>query len=151
MQYWVMQRDVAMKSKLTKRIVLVSGAAAVGAILLFFLLTGAVIGSQVSETCQDARRIYGSPGPSPRNDCVFSLITLLFDEHQDFQSRNRAIWALGQLGDARAFAVLARYYTGKIPSRESPDRTISQYELRKAIALTTGSINITAVVWRHGY
>jgi len=55
---------------------------------------------------------------------------------------------LGQLGDSRALPVLQGYYTGNIPSKESLDKTISQYELEKAIKLTSGGFNVTAIFWR---
>jgi hypothetical protein len=44
--------------------------------------------------------------------------------------------------------VLKNLYTGDIPERESLYKTISQYELKKAINLTGGGLNISAFVWR---
>lgn len=55
-----------------------------------------------------------------------------------------AVWALGQIGDARALPVLQEYYTGNIPPRESPERVISRYELKKAIHLLRGGWNVRA-------
>lgn len=112
--------------------------------ILFFVITCSWIGYEVKNNCQDARRGYGGR-------CVDALIKLLDDEHQDFRARNDAIWALGQLGDSRALPVLKKYYTGNIPARESLYKTISQYELKKAINLTSGGFNMSAVVWRIGY
>jgi hypothetical protein len=57
---------------------------------------------------------------------------------------------LGELGDSRALPTLKSLYTGNIPERESLYKTISQYELKKAIALTSGEPNITAFIWRNG-
>lgn len=55
-----------------------------------------------------------------------------------------AVWALGQIGDARALPVLQKYCTGNTPPRESPERVISRYELKKAIHLLRGGWNVRA-------
>jgi len=54
------------------------------------------------------------------------------------------------LGDSRALPTLQKYYTGNIPNREPLDGVISQYELKKAINLTSGGVNLTAIFWRYG-
>ena len=72
------------------------------------------------------------------------------NEDEDFRTRNYAIWSLGQLGDKQALPALEKFYTGNIPEREPYDEGISQYELKKAIALLQGGANVTAVVWRRG-
>jgi len=77
-------------------------------------------------------------------------MALVDDDGRDFRSRNRAVWALGQLGDGRALPVLKKYYTGRVPAREPIDRMMSQRELKKAIRLAAGGLNITAFVWRNG-
>lgn len=114
-----------------------------GIFLLFFVITCTWIGYEVKSQCQEAKRQY-------KKDCTESLITLLLDEKQSYRSRNSAIWALGQLGDKRALPVLQSLYTGNIPAREPLDEMISQYELKKAINLSSGGLNITAFVWRNG-
>lgn len=115
-------------------------------LLLLFVVCCTWIGYEVKNTCQEAQRKYGTE----RQDCVTALIDVLNDEHQSFRSRNDAIWALGQLGDSRALATLQNFYTGTIPPREPLDKVISQYELKKAINLTSGGPNITAFIWRKG-
>lgn len=109
--------------------------------LLFFVIVCTWIGYEAKTQCQDAQREYGG-------DCVESLIKLLNDEHRGFRARNDAIWALGEMGDSRALPVLESYYTGNIPDREPLNEMISQYELRKAVNLTSGGPNITAWFWR---
>lgn len=111
--------------------------------LLIFVITCVWIGFDVKTQCQDAKSEY-------RGDCVDALINLVKDDDRGFRVRNDAIWALGQLGDSRALPILERLYTGNIPEREPLDKTISQYELRKAIALASGGKNITAIFWRYG-
>ncbi len=109
--------------------------------LLFFVICCAWIGYDVKAQCRTAKSIYGK-------DCVESLMLFVDDKNQDFRSRNSAIWALGQLGDQRALRVLNKYYTGKIPAREPLGKTISQYELKKAVELARGGLNITVIFWR---
>ncbi|RJR25767.1 HEAT repeat domain-containing protein [Candidatus Microgenomates bacterium] len=111
---------------------------------LFFFLGDIWIGYEAKRLCQEAKWEY------QKTDCVEALIAQLDDENQGFRTRNHAIWALGQFGDSRALPVLQKYYTGNIPDKEPLDGTISQYELKKAINLVSGGINITAWLWRWG-
>lgn len=112
--------------------------------LLFFVICCTWIAYEIKNSCQLAQEQY--PGT-----CVDSLISLLDDEKQSFRSRNSAIWVLGQLGDNKALPILQKYYTGNIPPREPLDKTISQYELKKAVDLTSGGFNITSLVGRWGF
>jgi hypothetical protein len=133
-----MKIDQQIKNK-----ILFLGAIGISVFLLFFVVTCTWIGFDVKTQCRDAKSQYGG-------DCTEALISLLKDENQRFRLRNSAIWALGQLGDRRALPVLQSFYTGNIPDREPLDKTISQYELKKAINLTGGGKNMTAVFWRYG-
>jgi hypothetical protein len=121
------------------------GAVGGSVFILFFIITCSWIGYEIKDQCRNAKREYDT------DDCTEALITLLNDEHRPFRQRNSAIWALGQLGDGRALPVLRKYYTGNIPDREPLDKTISQYELKKAINLTSGGLNLSALIWRIGY
>lgn len=111
---------------------------------LFFFIACVWIGYDAKSMCLNATRQYRTP------DCVDALIAQLEDEHQSYRARNNAIWGLGAIGDSRALPVLQKYYTGNIPDREPLDDVISQYELKKAINLASGELNITAWVWRWG-
>ena len=141
-----------MKIKNIKQKLFLIGAIGFSIFLLFFVIASFWIGREVKSRCQTTKGEYGdstSPTASQGQvDCVEALIVQLNDENQGFRSRNSAIWALGQLGDNRALPVLQRYYTGNIPSKEPLDKSISQYELKKAINLTNGGFNITAIFWR---
>jgi hypothetical protein len=130
-----------MKNRSFQKILLLTALLGIGAFALFFLATCLYIGAQVDHRCQTAMRQY--PG-----DCTEALIAQLNDAGQAYGERNSAIWALGQLGDGRALPVLQGYYTGNIPDREPWNGTISQYELKKAIRLTRGGVNLGAWVWR---
>jgi hypothetical protein len=120
-------------------------AAAVGTciFLLFFVIAVTWIGFEVKTTCRAAQAEY-------RGGCVEALVAQMKDGGRGFRPRNDAIWALGQLGDSRALPALQGLYTGSIPPREPLDAVISQYELRKAIDLTSGGANPLALLWRHG-
>ena len=120
-----------------------AAAVAMCIVLLIFVIGVTWIGFDVKSQCQQARREYGG-------DCTEALIHLVHDDTRGFRIRNAAIWALGQLGDGRALPVLQSLYTGKIPPREPLDAGISQYELRKAVALAGGGQNPLAIFWRHG-
>jgi len=104
-----------------------------------FIITCTLIGLDVNQRCEVAQDKYNG-------DCVDALISYLKDENNSYKSRNSAIWALGQIGDKRALPVLESYYTGNIPKKEPINNTISQYELKKAINLTSGGLNITKLV-----
>ncbi len=107
-------------------------------LLLFISFTW--IRHDVKQQCEDAIREY-------RKDCVESLILTLKDEKKSYKDRNASIWALGQFADKRALPVLKSYYTGKIPEREPLHKTISQYELKKAIRWCEEG-NITSWMYR---
>lgn len=128
--------------KKIKQPIIFFGAIGVSIFLLFFVITCTWIGFDVKTKCFDAKKEYGG-------SCTESLISLLENENRGFRARNSAIWALGQLGDSDALPVLQKFYTGNIPNREPLDKTISQYELKKAINLTSGGKNITAIFWRY--
>lgn len=113
------------KKQLVQSIIFI-GVTGLGILLLLLVVLSTWIRSDVKTHCQDAKRTYGG-------DCAEALISMLNDNNQSFRSRNSAIYALGQLADSRALPTLQSYYTGNIPRRESLHKTLSQYELKKAI------------------
>ncbi len=125
------------------RLSILFGAIGVNTMLLIFVIFTSWIRLDIKSQCQDSTREYGG-------DCVEALQMLLNDESRGFRARNNAIFALGQLGDARALPTLQSYYTGNIPPREPLDEGISQYELKKAVNLTSGGTNLLSVFWRYG-
>jgi len=133
-----------MKIKTIKEKLFYLAAIGLSIFLLFFFIGNVWIGHEAKRLCQDAMWDY------KKTNCVDALIVQLDDESRGFRSRNHAVWALGQFGDSRALPALQKYYTAKIPDREPLDDTISQYELKKAINLASGGLNITAWVWRWG-
>lgn len=117
--------------------------AALIVLVIVFLAACWSIGSSVRSISDTALRDF--PG-----DRVSALMALVESERHGFRERNRAIWALGQLGDPRALPVLEKHCSGAQPARESLDGALSQHELKKAVALCRGATNISALVWRHG-
>ena len=125
-----------------KKILIYSSLFAVSAFIALFIVTSLSIGNSVEKNCQMAQDKY------PDN-CTQALISYLQDKDNSYRSRNSAIWALGQLGDPQATKVLQSYYTGTVPPRESLDQDLSQLELKKAIKLTKGGINLTRPIWKN--
>lgn len=113
----------------------------VGIIVLIYLVTSTWIGFEISVRCELVTSKYGG-------DCVEGLINYLEDEQNEIGDRNTAIWTLGQLGSKRSLPTLRKMYTGRIPDKEPWNGVISQYELKKAIKLSEGEFNISALVWR---
>ena len=63
-------------------------------------------------------------------DRVQALIAYVGSENHTLKKRNRAVWALGQIGDKSALPVLESYYTG---GQCDHDKLLCQRELRHAI------------------
>ncbi|MBN1430963.1 MAG: hypothetical protein JXB07_21520 [Anaerolineae bacterium] len=118
-------------------------AIGVSVFVLFFVIIISWCGYEIKNQCWSAQSEYGG-------DCVESLIKRLDDANKGFRARNDAIGVLGMLGDSRALPALKSYYTGHIPEREPLDQSLSQYELRKAIDLTSGGTHFIAWVMRAG-
>lgn len=78
-------------------------------------------------------------------DGVQALIAYVESTDHTLRERNRAVWALGRLRDARALPVLEKHFTGKTCDHE---RFLCQHELQKAIRLCRGETNMFGGVWR---
>ena len=113
-------------------------ALVVVALLGTFVAIGASIGSGVRDASAASVAEYGG-------DRVDALMSVVRSPAHSLHERNRAVWALGQLGDARALPVLERYVTGQ-PCDHA--RGICQRELSKAIRLCRSGKNISAFLWR---
>jgi HEAT repeat protein len=78
-------------------------------------------------------------------DRIPALLAYVESPKHTLRERNRAVWALGQLADARALPVLEKYLTGGDCEH---GRLLCQHELRKAIRLCHGGTNISTRFWR---
>ena len=120
-----------MRVKRTLRIAAVS-------LLVLLLLGGAALGAMlwtihesVQDCCALAQDLYPHPG-----DDVAALVAHMNSDGHSFRDRNRAIWGLGRLRDARALPALRGAYTGQPCDHEA---RLCQYELAKAIRLCGGT------------
>jgi hypothetical protein len=95
----------------------------------------------VSNTCTNAKAEYNS-------DCVEAMIAILDSKNETFVDRNHAIWVLGQLADDRALPKLKEYYKGVPDEVEPLNKTLSQYELQKAIKWCEEG-NVTSWMYRN--
>ncbi len=78
-------------------------------------------------------------------EAVGALVACLEDSTLNLKERNRAIWALGQLGDRRALPALRQHHTGQ-PCDHA--QALCQHELDKAIRLIDDGVNLTTWLWR---
>ena len=116
---------------------------AAGSFALFvvaFVAICLVIGVGVRGAVADARSRH--PG-----DPLSALLAVASDEDLAPAERNRAIWALGQLGRREALPALQALAA---PGPCDHANYLCQYEIEKAIAACSGRRNIGAVIWRHG-
>ena len=113
---------------------------ALGAGLLFLAygLVCWIIGSGVDDVLSRASRSFPGKGSD-------ALIAMVNSEEFPLKERNRAVWALGQLGDARAVSSLEALLTGRPCDHAA---AICQYELKKAIRQCRGGLNVTRWAWR---
>jgi len=124
-----------------KKIILISTISVFTLALIFFLYSLFVIYKDVKISCLKAQKEY-------KENCVNSLTRLVQSNEKTFRERNTAIWVLGQLADSQALPVLNSYYTGIVPSKEALDKSLSQYELKKAIKWCEQG-NITSWMYRN--
>lgn len=96
------------------------------------------IRSNVKKMSAEATRQYSG-------DSIEALITYVNSESHSLRQRNRAVWALGQIGGKRALATLEKYYTGGPCDH---DKSLCQRELQKAIKGCKGGFNATAWLLR---
>ena len=74
-------------------------------------------------------------------DRIEALMAYVDSDDHSLRQRNRAVWALGQIGDKRALPVLEKYYAGGPCDHEN---SLCQGELAKAIKACNGAFNATA-------
>jgi len=128
--------------KFGKRELIYSGGLVFTVLIFLMIISFNIIGFSAKQKCLVAQDRY-------HGDCIEAMMAYLADEDNSFRGRNSVIWALGQYGDVRAVSVLENLYTGyDKTARYRLDEGISQYELYKALKLTKGGFNITAVFWR---
>jgi len=103
-------------------------------ILIVFVMTCWSIRSSVKSISAEATQEHAG-------DRIEALMAYANSENHSLRERNRAVWALGQIGDERALPVLERFNTGQ-PCNH--DTSLCQRELGKAVKLCKGGLNLTA-------
>ena len=103
-------------------------------VLVMFVVVCFSIRSAVKEMSAEATKEY--PG-----NRVEALTAYVSSENHSLKKRNRAVWALGQIGDKSALAVLESFFTGGDCEHE---KLLCQHELKKAIYSCKGGLNLTA-------
>lgn len=126
-----------------RRMIVGIGITAVAACVFAFVLLSLTIGYAVRAAA--AKAITEHPG-----DRVTALMAYASSDDHSLRDRNRAIWALGQLGEARALPLLESLQAQHADAPCDHDRYLCQHELDKAIRACSGGTNIPALIWRHG-
>ena len=117
-----------------KKVIVYGTLSCLAFLLIAFVMICFSIRSGVKEISAEATQQY--PG-----DRIEALITYVKSENRSLRKRNRAVWALGQIGDDRALPVLEKSYTGGPCDH---DNLLCQGELQKAIKKCKSSFNATA-------
>lgn len=105
-----------------------------------FAVVSLTIGRQVGSALDKAQLAFPAGG-------VTALIGVAGSADVSVAQRNRAIWALGQLGAGEALPTLKALARSDGCEHES---AVCQREVAKAIALCEGRSNAGALIWRHG-
>jgi hypothetical protein len=117
-------------------IVLVVGLTVIYALSCFSIF------SSVKSICSQAKEKFNG-------DCVEALTALIESEEFSFKEKNKAIYALGQIGDKRALPLLERLNTGKVQEKPyDPSKCIVQYSVKKAIKQIKGEFSLTRWMYR---
>ena len=110
------------------------------ALVVAYLGLSLLIGWQVRGAIAAAQESRGG-------GAVSALVAVAQATEAPVAERNRAIWALGQLGAEEALPVLESLMTEEACDHAS---RICQHELRKAVEECSGSFNAGALIWRRG-
>ena len=117
-------------------IILIIAAASIYAISCFSIFSG------VKSICLEAKKEF-------KKDSVEALMALIESDKFGFREKNKAIWALGQIGDKRALLLLEKLNTGEVQKAPyNPDKYIVQYSVKKAIKQCKGEFSLTRWMYR---
>ncbi|MFP4083153.1 MAG: hypothetical protein ACLFVG_10440 [Candidatus Aminicenantes bacterium] len=92
--------------------------------------------ASVKPICSRAREEFNG-------DCVEALMVLIESDAFSFREKNKAIYALGQMGDKRALPLLEKLNTGEVQKKPyDPSKYIVQYSVKKAIKQIKGEFSL---------
>jgi hypothetical protein len=117
-----------------KRVIVYGVLSCMVGVLVIFVVVCFSIRSSVKQMSAEATKEY-------RGNRVEALIAYVSSESHSLKKRNRAVWALGQIGDKNALTVLESFYTSGDCEHE---KHLCQHELKKAIYGCKGGLNLTA-------
>lgn len=112
------------------------------------VLSGVIIAAVCGSIRGSVREVSALAQAGHPGDPVSALIGLAADETATVRDRNRAVWALGQLGDTRALSTVQRLQASVVADSNGTASALSPYELGKAVGLLAGEANPFARVWR---
>ena len=103
----------------------------IAAVVLVAAATGATYWF-IQSSLKDAIAMAQAAHPHPGDD-VGALIAYVDTPAHGLEKRNRAVWALGRIGDPMALLVFEKYYDNGAPCDH--ESRLCQYALAKAINL----------------
>jgi len=109
------------------------GGAAALVVVLGLLVTALALRASITGSLDEIAGRARAAAPAAADD-VEALMAWVADEARSIEDRNRGVWALGQLRDARALPVLRKFLVASCDHGHD----ICQHELAKAIALCEG-------------
>ncbi len=118
-------------------------------ILIIFLCFLALLGFSFYLIFDGVRGISEKAKAEFGSDHTVALILLMESERHSFKERNRAVWALGQIGDKRALPNLLKL-NNKVPSQTKPWDS-SKYYVKYSIEKAIHQINSKFIVTRWMY
>ena len=112
------------------------------AFIILFAISLSMIFSGVKSICEIASNKF-------ENDNVEALISLIESDEFSFKQKNKAIWALGQIGDRKALPLLRKLDTDEIQKKPlNSNKYIVQYSVEKAIRQINSDFIVTRWMYR---
>ena len=134
--------DSLMKKPNLRKIILSVILIGLAALIILFAISLLMIYSGVESICEIASNKF-------ETDNVESLISLIESDEFSFKQKNKAIWALGQIGDRRALPLLQKLDTDEIQKKPlDSDKYLVQYSVEKAIRQINSDFIITRWMYR---
>jgi len=125
-----------------KKLIIYAFILGFGACLVFYAVTCKAIFSEVQSICKMAQEQF-------EGDEVEATIAMLQSEQTSFVQKNKAVYALGQIGDKRALPALQGQVTGIPCEKPCPKhKYVCQYNLETAIKGCSGKFSLTRWMYR---
>ena len=134
--------DSLMKKTNLRKFILYVILIGLAAFIILFAISLRMIYSGVESICEIASNKF-------ETDNVESLILLIESDEFSFKQKNKAIWALGQIGDRRALPLLQKLDTDEIQKKPlDSDKYLVQYSVEKAIRQIKSDFIVTRWMYR---